>query len=136
MLAAMALGAEGVQIGSRFVASIESSAHDNFKLKVLDSSEDDTQLMLKKLTPVRLLKNPFFQQVKSAEEAGASVEELTSLLGKGRSKLGMFEGDLEQGELEIGQVAAGLDYILPAADIVKNIMKEYTKTLEGFSPKN
>jgi enoyl-[acyl-carrier protein] reductase II len=125
MLAAMVLGAEGVQMGSRFVASAEASSHINFKNVVINSQEGDTQLTMKQLTPVRLLKNDFFRQVQEAELRGATVEELHTLLGRARAKKGMFEGDLAEGELEIGQVSALLDDILPAGEIVKNVWKEF-----------
>jgi enoyl-[acyl-carrier protein] reductase II len=125
MLAAMVLGAEGVQMGSRFVASIEASSHINFKNEVINSQEGDTQLTMKQLTPVRLLKNDFFRQVQEAELRGATVEELHTLLGRARAKKGMFEGELSEGELEIGQVSALLDGILPAGDIVKNVWNEF-----------
>lgn len=129
MAAAFALGAEAVQVGSRFVASIEASSHPSFKKAVIDSNEGDTQLSLKQLTPVRLLKNQFYTQVQQAENAGASKEQLITLLGRGRSKKGMFEGDLNEGELEIGQVSALIKDILPAATIVKNIMAEFQSTV-------
>ena len=129
MLAAMVLGAEGVQMGSRFVASEEASSHIKFKNVVVNSGEGDTQLTLKQLTPVRLMKNDFFKQVQEAEQKGATVEELNALLGRARAKKGMFEGDLAEGELEIGQVSALLDSILPAGDIVKNVWKEFTDGL-------
>jgi enoyl-[acyl-carrier protein] reductase II len=119
MLATFALGAEGVQMGSRFVASLEASSHPDFKEKVLQTKEGGTQLSLKQLTPVRLIKNAFFEQVQEAELRGASHEELENLLGRGRSKKGMFEGDMTEGELEIGQVAALFDQIKPAGDIVR-----------------
>jgi enoyl-[acyl-carrier protein] reductase II len=125
MLAAMVLGAEGVQMGSRFVASTEASSHINFKNVVINSKEGDTQLTMKQLTPVRLLKNDFFRQVQEAELRGATPEELHTLLGRARAKKGMFEGDLAEGELEIGQVSALLDGILPAGEIVKNVWKEF-----------
>jgi enoyl-[acyl-carrier protein] reductase II len=125
MLAAMALGADGVQIGSRFIASPESSAHQNFKEFILNSKEGDTQLMLKEITPVRLLKNEFYNQLIEAYENGASKEELVSLLGRGRAKKGMFMGDLNEGELEIGQVSALMDIIKPAAEIVNEIIEEF-----------
>jgi enoyl-[acyl-carrier protein] reductase II len=125
MLAAMALGADGVQIGSRFIASPESSAHQNFKEFILNSKEGDTQLMLKEITPVRLLKNEFYNQLIEAYENGASKEELVSLLGRGRAKKGMFMGDLSEGELEIGQVSALMDTIKPAAEIVLEIIEEF-----------
>ena len=129
MLAAMVLGAEGVQVGSRFVASNEASSHTNFKNLVISSGEGDTLLSLKQLTPVRLLKNNFFNQVQQAESKGASTEELQQLLGRGRAKLGMFEGNLNEGELEIGQVSAIIKNIKPAAAIVQEMYKEYTEAL-------
>lgn len=129
MLAAMVLGAEGVQMGSRFVASEEASSHINFKKVVINSQEGDTQLTLKQLTPVRLIKNDFFKEVQQAESTGATVNELTTLLGRARAKKGMFEGDLANGELEIGQVSALLDDILPAGDIVKNVWQEFMSGL-------
>ena len=129
MLAAMVLGAEGVQMGSRFVASEEASSHINFKNIVVDSQEGDTQLTLKQLTPVRLMKNEFFKQVQEAERRGATAEELNVLLGRARAKKGMFEGNLAEGELEIGQISALLDSILPAGEIVKNVWKEFTDGL-------
>lgn len=125
MLAAMNLGADGVQIGSRFVASVESSAHENFKRKILDSEEGDTLLTLKELTPVRLMKNTFFKRVQEAYERDASTEELRELLGRGRAKRGMFEGDLEEGELEIGQIAGIIDEIKPAEAIIEEIIQEF-----------
>lgn len=136
MLAARALGADGVQIGSRFVASKESSAHINFKQQVINSKEGDTLLSLKQLVPVRLLKNNFSEQVRMAELNGASVEELAQLLGKGRSKRGMHEGDLDEGELEIGQVSAIIKEIKPVAAIIHEIIEEYElarKELLNFS---
>lgn len=136
MLAAFALGAEGVQIGSRFAASVESSAHENFKKAIIDAKEGDTKLSMKKLTPVRLLNNPFAQLVYHADESGANKEELLALLGKGRAKVGMFEGDLQNGELEIGQVAANFDDILPASEILKQIWTEFLaekQKLQGLS---
>ena len=129
MLAAMVLGAEAVQMGSRFVASEEASSHINFKNSVVNSNEGDTQLTLKQLTPVRLMKNEFFKQVQEAEQKGATIEELNALLGRARAKKGMFEGDLDEGELEIGQVSALLNGILPAGDIVRNVWKEFTDGL-------
>lgn len=125
MLAAMALGADGVQIGSRFVASLESSAHQAFKDKVVETGDGGTKLTLKELTPVRLIKNAFFQKVEKAYAEDASVEDLKALLGRGRAKKGMFEGDLEEGELEIGQIASVIDEIKPAAEIVKEIINEF-----------
>ncbi len=129
MLAAMVLGAEGVQVGTRFVASEEASSHVNFKEAVVHAAEGDTQLSLKKLTPVRLLKNKFFQQVQEAEARGASKEELQILLGRARAKAGMHEGNLDEGELEIGQVSALLHDILPAGDIVRTLWKEFKEGL-------
>ena len=129
MLAALVLGAHAVQIGSRFVASHEASSHINFKNAVIQSEEGDTKLALKTLTPVRLLNNTFFQQVQLAELAGASREALESLLGRGRAKKGMFEGDLEAGELEIGQVAASIKKLQPAKEIVTEIWEEYRALL-------
>jgi enoyl-[acyl-carrier protein] reductase II len=125
ILAAQALGAEGVQVGSRFVASNEASVHPGFKQKVVEAGEGDTMLTLKQITPVRLIKNKFFYQVDQAEKRGASVEELKALLGRARAKRGMFEGDLEEGELEIGQVAAAINDIRPAADILHSMWNEY-----------
>lgn len=125
MLAAMALGADGVQIGSRFVASEEASSHPAFKDAVIQAREGDTQLSMKDVVPVRLLKNPFYEQVRELEARGASRDELMALLGRGRAKKGMFEGDLKEGELEIGQVAASIRKILPAAEIIDEIMQEY-----------
>lgn len=127
MLAAMILGAEGVQIGSRFAISEESSAHPDFKKLVTNLSEGGTKLALKKLTPVRLIKNEFFEQIDSAESIGTSDEQLKLLLGRGRAKKGMFEGDLVEGELEIGQVSAFIDEILPVKIIMENIIAEYHK---------
>ena len=121
----MALGADGVQVGSRFVCSEESSAHHAFKQHVIDSREGDTLLTLKELAPVRLMRNKFFADIQAAYKRGASTEELKELLGRARAKRGMFEGDLEEGELEIGQVSAALDGILPAAAIVERIISEY-----------
>lgn len=133
MLAAFALGAEGVQIGSRFVASEESSAHENFKQKVIHVGEGDTQLSLKQLTPVRLIKNKFFQDIAAAEARGASAEELQQLLGRARAKKGMFEGDMDEGELEIGQIASSFQRIQPAAEIVKEIWTEFELTRKKLS---
>lgn len=125
MLAAEVLGAEGFQVGSRFAASKESSAHDQFKNRITHSEEGETVLTLKQLTPVRLIKNKFYQQVSEAEQRCASREELSELLGRGRAKKGIFEGDLDEGELEIGQVAASIKVIKPAGDIVKEMWTEY-----------
>jgi enoyl-[acyl-carrier protein] reductase II len=125
MLAAMVLGADGVQVGSRFVASEEASSHAAFKEAVLHAGEGDTHLSMKDIVPVRLLKNKFYDQVRELESHGASKAELIALLGRGRAKKGMFEGSLEDGELEIGQVSAAIRNILPAAQIVKEIWDEY-----------
>lgn len=129
MLAAMSLGAEGVQIGSRFVCSVESSAHPAFKERVVDAGEGETLLTLKELAPVRLLHNKFFKDVQSAYAEGADKEALKTLLGRARAKRGMFEGDLDEGELEIGQVSGRIQDILPAATIVANIIEEYNAAL-------
>ena len=125
MLAAMILGAEGVQIGSRFVLSKESSAHINFKKAIIDSKEGDTILTLKEITPVRLLKNSFYKKIEDAYLQNKSTEELKKILGRGRAKKGMFEGDLESGELEIGQIAAYLNEINSAKQIVEEIMEDF-----------
>lgn len=132
MLAAMALGADAVQVGSRFVCSDESSAHPAFKQRITDAGEGDTLLTLKELTPVRLLRNGFFDQVQQAYSKGASVEELRSLLGRGRAKRGMFEGDLVEGELEIGQVSGRISNVMPAARIVEEFMQEYESARQGL----
>ena len=129
MAAAMALGASGVQVGSRFVASNEASAHQAFKETVIQTPEGGTQLTLKELTPVRLIKNPFFASVEASYLRGATVEELKELLGRGRAKKGMFEGDLTEGELEIGQAAANLREILPAAQIVDSMIRDCIRTI-------
>lgn len=133
MLAAFALGAEGVQIGSRFVASNESSAHINFKNKVINSVEGDTVLTMKKLTPVRLIKNPFYQRISEAEDKGASTDELKQILGRARAKRGMFEGDLDEGELEIGQISSAIKEIKPAAQIVTEIWNEFLNEKQRIS---
>ncbi|MBT5439204.1 MAG: nitronate monooxygenase [Flavobacteriales bacterium] len=125
MLACIALGADAVQIGSRFVVSQESSAHINFKNAVLNCKEGDTKLTLKELTPVRLIKNDFYQKIEDAYQKKASTEEIKNLLGRGRAKKGMFIGDLAEGELEIGQVSGILDEILPAGEIVSQIINEF-----------
>ena len=129
MLAAMVLGAEGVQMGSRFVASEEASSHRDFKNMVINTQEGDTMLILKQLTPVRLIKNEFYRQVQEAEWRGATIDELKALLGRARAKKGMFEGNIEEGELEIGQVSALLDDILPAGQIIKNVWNEFCGAL-------
>jgi len=125
MLAAIALGADGVQIGSRFIASEECSAHINFKNKVVNADEGETDLTLKELTAVRLMKNKFYNQIQDAYTNDASKEDLRVLLGRGRAKKGMFEGDLEEGELEVGQVSAMINKIMPVAEIIKEIIEEY-----------
>lgn len=133
MLAAMALGADGVQIGSRFAASVESSAHENFKNAIVNMKDGDTELMLKKLAPVRLLKNKFYMDIKAAEERCASVEELKQILGRARAKHGMFEGDMVEGELEIGQIAATFKSIKTVQEIVDEIISEYNELVKkGF----
>ena len=129
MLAAIALGADGVQVGSRFVASNEASSHPSFKQEVVRAAEGSTVLTLKEITPVRMLKNSFFQKINSLYQKGTDVEELKLVLGKGRAKRGMFEGDLEEGELEIGQISGLINDILPAAQIVKNLIDEYNQAL-------
>lgn len=125
ILAAMALGADAVQIGSRFAATVESSAHVNFKQCILETPEGGTELSLKSLTPVRLIKNDFYKKVSEAEHRCATVDELRELLGRGRAKLGMFEGDLSEGELEIGQIAGLINDLPKASDLVNRLMKEY-----------
>jgi len=130
MYAAMALGAEAVQIGSLFAASTESSAHWQFKQAVIEASEGDTRLLLKKLVPVRLLKNKFFDEVVQAENRGASRDELSIMLGKGKAKAGMFEGDMEYGELEIGQVSSMIDRELSANEIVDKLILEFRQTAD------
>jgi enoyl-[acyl-carrier protein] reductase II len=128
--ACLALGADGVQIGSLFAAAEESSAHENFKKAILEAGDGATQLTLKELTPVRLLKNPFWQAVQAAYTQGASAEELAKLLGRGRAKKGMFEGDLEEGELEIGQVSAQISSVSSAASIIEQLNHEYHQALQ------
>lgn len=127
MLATMILGADGVQVGSRFVASEEASSHDLFKQKVIEAGEGDTHLTLKELAPVRLIKNKFYKDIQNAYQDGASVEQLKELLGRARAKRGMFEGDMEEGELEIGQVSALIHDIKPAAQIVQDMMLEFVE---------
>jgi len=134
MAAAFALGAQGVQIGSRFVTTQESSAHINFKNAIIEAKEGGTQLALKQLTPVRLLKNSFFEKVSILEKKGANVEEISALLGRGRAKKGMFEGDLTEGELEIGQISASIDKIQTVKEVIDEIIGEYNsviKTMEN-----
>jgi len=130
MLAAMVLGATGVQLGSRFVASLEASSHQKFKETVINATEGDTMLSMKQLTPVRLIKNKFFHAIQQAEQSCASKEDLIDLLGKGRAKKGMFEGDLDEGELEIGQVSAIIKKIQPAAEIINEIWQEFLSALK------
>ncbi|MFZ7113970.1 MAG: NAD(P)H-dependent flavin oxidoreductase [Bacteroidota bacterium] len=133
MLACFALGAEAVQMGTRFVASLESSGHSSFKNKVIESEEGATMLMLKQLTPVRMMRNNFFNKIAEAEGKGASVEELKLILGRARAKKGMFEGDMEEGELEIGQVAAAVHKIIPAGEIVKEVWQEFLEAKNRIS---
>ncbi len=136
MLAAMVLGADAVQIGSRFVTSIESSAHESFKQTVVRAKEGDTMLTLKEITPVRMIKNPFYSKVEEAYRDCASVEDMKELLGRGRAKKGMFEGDMEEGELEIGQISGLIDNIKPAAEIVNEMLAEFRHARqELLSPK-
>ena len=129
LLAAMVMGAEGGQFGTRFVASVEASSHQAFKEAVINTDEGATALTLKQLTPVRLIKNKFYKEVQEAEWRGATPDELKTLLGRARAKKGMFEGDLEEGELEIGQVSSLIDRILPAGEIVKNVWNEFEEAL-------
>ncbi|MDA3905398.1 MAG: nitronate monooxygenase [Bacteroidales bacterium] len=130
MLAAMALGADGVQVGSRFVASAESSAHQAFKQKVIEAKEGDTELILKKIVPVRLLKNDFYQEMKTLENERAGISIIVEHLGKGRAKKGMFEGNMTEGELEIGQISANIDSVLTVDEIVKSMVKQYREQLK------
>ncbi|WP_298147299.1 nitronate monooxygenase [Flavobacterium sp.] len=125
MLAAMALGADGIQMGSRFAATVESSAHDNFKQIITQTAEGDTQLTLKELAPVRLIKNKFYHEIQELYAQGAQVEQLKAHLGRARAKRGMFEGDLHDGELEIGQVSALIDQILPVSEVFNQILAEF-----------
>lgn len=129
MLAAMNLGADAVQIGSRFIASYESSAHQNFKEKVISCQEGETILTLKELTPVRMIRNKFFEKINAAYAKNAGVEELNELLGRGRAKKGMFEGDLDEGELEVGQISGSIKKIMPAKEIVEEIINEFKGAL-------
>lgn len=133
MLAAMVLGAQGVQVGSRFVATEEASCHPEFKKAVISSQEGDTLLSMKKVVPVRLMKNKFFQKINEAEQRGATVAELEEILGRARAKKGMFEGDMEDGELEIGQVSALIRDILPAGVVVQQIWNEFNETLKTLT---
>lgn len=132
MLAAMVLGADGVQVGSRFVCTPEASSHQAFKEAIVQASEGDTQLAMKKVVPVRLLKNKFAEEIKAAELRGASEEELKQILGRARAKKGMFEGDMEEGELEIGQVSALIHEIKPAAAVVEEMIHEYHLRLQNL----
>jgi enoyl-[acyl-carrier protein] reductase II len=125
MLAAMVLGADGVQVGSRFAASVESSAHENFKNKIIETKEGETQVTLKELAPVRLIKNKFYQDVQQLYTKCPTKEELSELLGRARAKHGMFEGDLEEGELEIGQIAGLIHDIKPAAEIISEMIADF-----------
>ena len=136
MMAAMILGAEGVQMGSRFVCTHEASSHLNFKNSILDAKEGDTELMLKKLTPVRLLKNEFYNQVKSAEDHCESVESLKEILGKARAKKGMFEGNLVDGELEIGQVSSMMQNIISAKEVVDNTWNEFNSLFVSLNERS
>jgi enoyl-[acyl-carrier protein] reductase II len=136
MLAAFALGAEGVQVGTRFAMSKESSLHENFKNKLLETKEGDTVFTMKQLTPVRLIKNKFYEKVKAAEERGASVDEMKEILGRARAKKGMFEGDLDEGELEIGQIVGTIKEIKPAEEIVNDIWQEFKKCKLGLLNKS
>lgn len=133
MLASMILGADGVQIGSRFAASLESSAHHNFKKKIIDSIEGDTKLTLKELTAVRMIKNDFFDKIEHAYNCNLSIDELKNLLGKGRAKMGMFEGDLVNGELEIGQVSSIINSVLPVSKIIDEIVDDYNILCKNFN---
>lgn len=132
MLAAMVLGADGVQVGSRFAATIESSAHDNFKQTIIDVKDGDTHLTLKELAPVRLVKNQFYNQVQELYQQNPTVEEIKELLGRARAKKGMFEGDLENGELEIGQIAGIIHEIKSAAQVFQDIVDEYEQVKASF----
>ena len=134
MLAAMALGADGVQVGSRFVATPEASSHPNFKSEVIKASQGSTELTLKELTPVRMLKNPFYEKLQELYRQGASAEKLKEALGRGRAKKGMFEGDLVQGELEIGQVAAQINALTPAGELVREFVTVYNQEMLKLKP--
>lgn len=132
ILAAMTLGADGVQMGSRFAATVEASSHLNFKQLIVDAKEGDTELRLKQLAPVRLLKNSFYKQIAALEAQGATVEELKDALGKGRAMKGMFEGDLIEGELEIGQISSLISSILPVKVVVEQLLEEYSLALQLY----
>ncbi len=131
--AAIALGADGVQIGSRFAATEESSSHQNFKDKIVSLIDGDTKLTMKRVVPVRMIKNKFFREIEQMEIKGASREALKEHLGRGRAKKGMFEGDMDEGELEIGQVSATIDKILPVSEVIKNLVEEYQKTIKNLT---
>jgi len=133
MAAVFALGAEGVQVGTRFALTEESSASEAFKQKCISLNEGDTMLSLKKVSPTRMVKNDFYRQVQELEDKGASADELRSLLGRGRSRRGIFEGDLVEGELEIGQIASLIDSIVPAEQVVREMMKEYSEAVEKLN---
>lgn len=136
MLAAMALGADGVQLGSRFVASNESSAHIEFKKRVLAAKEGDTELIMKKIVPVRLLKNDFYQEIKQLENKRAGISQIVEHLGKGRAKKGMFEGDMIAGELEIGQISANIDSILSVEEIIQSMINDFNAQLNTLQKLN
>lgn len=133
MAAAIALGADGVQIGSRFAATQEASSHPNFKNKLVELKDGDTQLIMKRVVPVRMVKNKFFREIQDMEIRGASREELKNHLGKGRAKKGMFEGNLDEGELEIGQVSASISEILPAEEVMNQILNDYRQSIHSLS---
>jgi enoyl-[acyl-carrier protein] reductase II len=133
MLAAMILGADGVQVGSRFIATPESSAHMAFKERILQAEEGDTKLTLKEITPVRLLNNPFYQEIQAIYERNGTPEELAAHLGRGRAKKGMFEGDLDAGELEVGQVSAMIRSVKPAGEIVNEMIEEFNRTAQQLT---
>lgn len=133
MAAAFALGAEGVQVGTRFALTEESSASDAFKTRCIGLAEGDTVLSMKKVSPTRLIKNPFYEEVQALEDKGASADEIRDLLGKGRAKKGIFEGDLTEGELEIGQIASLIRKVVPAAEVVREMVEDYNKTLQSLS---
>ena len=132
MLAAMVLGADGVQIGSRFAATQESSAHANFKQTILDVKDGDTHLTLKELAPVRLVKNKFYQEVQELYQKNPTLEDIKELLGRARAKKGMFEGDLQNGELEIGQIAGIIHEIKPVKQVLKEIVEEFEEVKKSF----
>jgi len=135
MAAMLALGAEGVQVGTRFALTEESSASEAFKQKCLSLNEGDTLLSLKKVSPTRMIKNAFYQQIQELEDRGATPDELRTLLGRGRSKKGIFEGDLTQGELEIGQIASHIRQVIPAAQVIKEMIDDYNRTVVNLSVK-